>query len=102
MTTPISTPPAWRDQIGELRYLAAKVGRVHGTTHPDMAILSEVVATLADSPAKDHVAHLALAQRIKELTHDFQPWSGACASVRSLYQGLSIVSLSVVTAPVQS
>jgi iron-sulfur cluster repair protein YtfE (RIC family) len=90
MTT--TSIPAWRDQIFQLRYLAAKVGRVHGPTHPDMATLAEVVATLADSPEDDRVAHAALGHRMRELTADFRPWSGSCASVHQLYQGLFAVT----------
>jgi iron-sulfur cluster repair protein YtfE (RIC family) len=84
--------PAWREPIGQLRYLAAKVGRVHGPTHPDMATLAEVVATLADSPAADQAAHAALGRRMRELTGDFKPWSGACGSVYQLFHGLAAVA----------
>lgn len=88
--SPVTSPP-WHDQLAELRYLAAKVGRVHGITHPDTATLSEVVATFADCSSHDHLAHAALAGRIRVLTRDFQPWSEACGSVRQLYQGLANV-----------
>ena len=87
----MTTFPPWHDQLAELRYLAAKVARVHGLTHPDTAILSEVVATFADCPRDDHLAHAALAGRIRVLTRDFQPWSEACGSVRQLYLGLAHV-----------
>jgi iron-sulfur cluster repair protein YtfE (RIC family) len=97
MTT--ASIPAWRDQIAQLRYLAAKVGRVHGPTHPDMATLAEVVATLADSPADDRAAHAALGRRMRELTADFRPWSGSCASVYQLYQGLSAVTAALPATP---
>lgn len=90
MTAPAT--PAWREPIGQLRYLAAKVGRVHGPTHPDMATLAEVVATLADSPADDQAAHAALGRRMRELTGEFKPWNGACGSVHQLYQGLAAVA----------
>ena len=84
--------PGWREPIAELRYLAAKVGSVHGQTHPDMATLAEVVATLADSHGDDHAAHVALARRMRELTDGFNPWSGSCGSVRRLYQSLAPIA----------
>ena len=87
--------PIWRDQVAQLRYLAVKVARVHGPTHPDMATLAEVVATLADSNAGDHVAHAALAHRLRELTGEFRPWSGACGSVHQLFHGLSNVTATI-------
>jgi len=90
MTT--ATIPAWRERIAQLRYLAVKVGRVHGPTHPDMATLAEVVATLADSPAGDRAAHTVLGRRLRDLTADFHPWPGACASVQQLYAGLRAVA----------
>jgi iron-sulfur cluster repair protein YtfE (RIC family) len=90
--------PAWRDQIAQLRYLAAKVGRVHGPSHPDMATLAEVVVTLADSSADDQAAHAALGRRMRELTAEFHPWSGSCASVHQLFQGLSTVTAALPTA----
>ncbi len=91
-TTTSSTQPVWRDEVAQLRYLAVKVARVHGPTHPDMATLAEVVATLADSQATDQAAHAALGKRLRELTGDFRPWSGACASVHQLFHGLSTVT----------
>ena len=95
MTTTLE--PIWRDRIAQLRYLAAKVARVHGPTHPDVATLAEVVATLADSPASDRAAHAALARRIRDLTAGFSPWRGACASVHQLYLGLSEVATTLPT-----
>lgn len=91
-TTTTTTQPVWRDQVAQLRYVAVKVARVHGPTHPDMATLSEVVATLADSPASDQVAHAALGKRLRELTGGFRPWKGACGSVHQLFHGLSAVA----------
>jgi iron-sulfur cluster repair protein YtfE (RIC family) len=96
MTTPAI--PAWRDQVAQLRYLAAKVGRVHGASHPDMATLAEVVATLADSQADDRAAHAALNRRLGELTGGFRPWSGACASVHQLFHGLAAVAAALPAA----
>ncbi|MEK7411838.1 MAG: hypothetical protein AAB263_00810 [Planctomycetota bacterium] len=93
MTSP--SQPFWRDQIAQLRYLAVKVARVHGPTHPDMATLAEVVATLADSHADDVAAHVALGKRMHELTEGFHPWSGACGSVHQLFHGLSAVAATV-------
>jgi iron-sulfur cluster repair protein YtfE (RIC family) len=90
MTT--TAPPVWRDQIASLRYLAVKVARVHGDTHPSMGTLAEVVATLADSQPDDHAAHVALAHRLRELTWDFHPWNGSCHSVRLLFSGLAAVA----------
>lgn len=89
MSTPI---PAWREQIAALRFLAAKVARVHGPGHPDAAILAEVVNTLADIPANDLAAQAALGQRLAELTGGFHPWSGACGSVHQLFSGLKAVA----------
>lgn len=98
MTT--TAQPVWRDQVAQLRYLAVKVARVHGPTHPDMATLAEVVATLADSPATDQAAHAALGRRMRELTGAFRPWSGACASVHQLFHGLSAVAATLPQSPV--
>ncbi|MCK6487352.1 MAG: hypothetical protein L6R48_03255 [Planctomycetes bacterium] len=96
MTTTAS--PVWRDQLAPLRYLAAKVARVHGGSHPAMATLAEVVATLADSQAGDHAAHAALGRRLGELTGGFRPWSGACASVHQLFLGLAAVAAALPAA----
>ncbi len=95
MTT--SLPAEWRETLAPLRYLAAKVARVHGPTHPDMATLSEAVATLADSPDADATAHHALGLRLRELTGDFKPWPGACASVHQLFHGLATVTTTLAT-----
>ena len=89
MSAPIAP---WREPLAELRYLAATVGHVHGSTHPDAAILAEVVATLAASHPDDHAAHAALARRMRQLSDGFRPWEGACGSVRRLYQGLAAVA----------
>ncbi len=83
---------AWRQPLAELRYLAATVARVHGSSHPGMATLAEVVSTLADSHGDDHAAHAALARRMRQLTDRFHPWSGACGSVSRLYQGLAPIA----------
>lgn len=90
MTTP--SLPAWRDQVAQLRYLAVKVARVHGPTHPDMIRLAEVVATLANGIVDDHAAQALLGGRLRALTHDFQPWDGSCSSVQQLFHGLSAVA----------
>ncbi|MBN8525136.1 MAG: hypothetical protein J0M02_07360 [Planctomycetes bacterium] len=97
MTT---TAPQWRDQASALRYLAAKVARVHGPTHPDMGTLAEVVAALADSRDDDRAAHTALAARLRDLTGGFRPWPGACASVHQLFQGLGAVAASLPVTPI--
>lgn len=96
-----ATIPAWRARIAELRYLAAKVGRVHGGSHPAMATLAEAVATLADSAPADRLAHAALGRRLAELTGGFRPWGGACASVHQLFAGLQEVAAALPAAPEQ-
>jgi hemerythrin-like domain-containing protein len=85
--TATQTPPVWQQQAGALRYLAEKVGRVHGESHPQVAILAEVVASLADA-GDDLATARALAPRLAELTDDFTPWQGSCASVWQLFTGL--------------
>jgi iron-sulfur cluster repair protein YtfE (RIC family) len=94
-----TTTRSWRDDLGPLRYLAVKVARVHGPTHPDMAILSEAIATLARSAEADHAGQAVLAQRIHELTHGFRPWDGACNSVRQLFAGLAAVVTHIPSVP---
>jgi len=79
--------PAWQQQAGALRYLAEKVGRVHGQSHPQVAILAEVVASLADA-GDDAATAQALAPRLATLTDNFTPWQGSCASVWQLFTGL--------------
>ncbi len=102
-----TTLPVWREQLGPLRYLAVKVARVHGPTHPDMAILSEAIATLAHSAPDDHAGQAVLAQRIRELTGGLYfgfpkgrdvPWDGACNSVRQLFAGLADVVAAIPSA----
>jgi hemerythrin-like domain-containing protein len=83
----LSAPPLWQQQAGALRYLAEKVGRVHGESHPQVAILAEVVASLADAGDDVETAR-ALAPRLAELTDHFTPWQGSCASVWQLFTGL--------------
>jgi len=92
MTTAI---PIWREQIAALRFLAHKVARVHGPTHPDAAILAEVVNTLVDTPIADTAAQAALGRRLSELTSGFKPWAGSCASVHQLFAGLKTVATSL-------
>jgi len=88
----MTTTPDWREQIAALRFLAHKVARVHGPTHPDAAILAEAVNTLVDTPAADTTAQAALGRRLSELTGGFRPWTGACASVHQLFAGLKTVA----------
>ena len=85
-----SAIPAWRDQIAQLRYLAAMVARVHGPTHPAMATLCQVVAALADSNLGDQAAHAALGRRLGELTGDFHPWNGACGSAPPVFSRAAV------------
>ena len=84
--------PIWREQTAALRFLAAKVARVHGPGHPEAAMLSEVVNTLVDTPTADTTAQAALARRMSELTGGFRPWQGGCASVHQLFLGLKNVA----------
>ena len=80
-----------RPDLGSLRYLAAKVARVHGALHPDLPVLAEVVGAMADGPVSDHQGRRALAARMRALTGDFKPWAGACGSVYQLFHELSAV-----------
>lgn len=85
-----STTP-WRDQLAELRYLAAKVAHVHGATHPELLLLAKTVTALAESPLDHPDHHGVLGARLCTLTNSFTPWSGACGSVDQLFNGLSAV-----------
>ncbi len=98
MSTVIPQPAIWREPAAALRFLAAKVARVHGPGHPDAAILAEVVNTLVDTPTADRAAQAALARRMRELTGDFHPWPGACASVHQLFLGLKAVTADLPSA----
>ena len=92
MTAPIPATAAWREQLSALRFLAAKVARVHGPTHPDAAIIAEVVNALTDTPAVDLDTQAALGRRLDELTGGFHPWPGSCGSVHQLFAGLKSVA----------
>lgn len=89
-----AAPPIWREGARELRYLAEKVARVHGDTHPEVAVLAEVVASLADDSG-DLAAARALLPRLRQLTDDFRPWRGSCASVWQLFTGLEQVAVHI-------
>lgn len=98
-TTTAATTDAWREYLTALRFLAAKVAQVHGPTHPDVAILAEVVNTLAATPAADIAALAALGHRLDALTDGFRPWPGSCASVQRLYAGLKAVAAALPPPP---
>ena len=98
MTT-IPVPAAWRTRAGELRYLAAKVARVHGAAHPDLATLAEAVDTLTACADGDCAGQAALAGRLAALSGGFRPWPGACASVHQLFQGLAAVAAELPAQP---
>lgn len=83
---PPAAPAAWQRKAGELRFLAHKVANRHGPEHPDMPILAEAVEHLADSGKATDAR--ALVPRLRQLTNDFTPWPGACASVWQLLYGL--------------
>ena len=87
----VTNLPLWREHLASLRYLAAKVAGVHGSSHPDTAVLASVMGILVDAPSADALVQRALGQRIAILTNDFQPWAGACGSVQRLFAGLKAV-----------
>ena len=95
MTAPIPATATWREQLSALRFLAAKVARVHGPTHPDAAIIAHVVNTLIDTPAVDMDTQAALSRRLDELTGGFHPWPGSCGSVHLLFTGLKAVAVAL-------
>jgi iron-sulfur cluster repair protein YtfE (RIC family) len=74
---------SWLDDAAGANFLAAKVARVHGPTHPAMVELSAIVAEL--SAGRDAAGSRA---RLEQLTDGFAPWPGACASVHRLYADL--------------
>ena len=92
MIAPIPVTATWREQLSALRFLAAKVARVHGPTHPDAAIIAELVNALSDTPAVDMDTQAALVRRLDALTGGFHPWSGSCGSVHQLFTGLKSVA----------
>ncbi|MEK7415379.1 MAG: hypothetical protein AAB263_18890 [Planctomycetota bacterium] len=83
-----SAKTSWQHEAGALRFLAAKVARVHGPTHPDVATLATVVDALAVTKPSDTQALSTMGGRLRELTGEFKPWEGACGSVHQLFAGL--------------
>jgi hemerythrin-like domain-containing protein len=78
----------WRQDAVALRYLADKVARRHGATHPHVEVLADLLGSLADEGLVNQSQARSLAEQLAALTDDFHPWPEACASVYQLYAGV--------------